>query len=536
MPSAQRCAAVTCVVVDTCAGHRHRRGKSGREQAPPVVQPTAQRERVEQGRAGGELPQPGGGLRRRNSFRRLAEQVDQLVEEWNVVHRPVPRMLVRGCQGAGRLDVEHGYPGPVGEPGQHLGRGKPGPPAGQEPLELGAVADLLDEQLAVQAVTVHFGPKRVQQDRRRDRSGGIGPGGQRFGPGAHPATRLRQLSRGQRQHLAREHQSQPLGRGRRRLPHQVAQQLQHPVAALDLGHRGGVPTGGAHPADELADRPQVHAVLTQGGQHPADVRGEHGRRADHQDATVGEPAPVGEEQVGGAVQGDLRLAGAGAAGDERDAAGRGADRLVLFLLNGGDDVAHLRAPSPSQRRQQRAFTEHRQLAGLVRVQHIVVEVHHLRPTADDHPPAYHPHRLAGRGPVERGRGRGPPVDQQRLPILVAYAQPADVVGLAVVEVQPPEHQPLRLGVQRPQLRGGLVDDGVPLDQPAARAGDGAAVPLPGQLLRLRAQVLDAGVDPVHEGLLTGDFLGSRVGHDDLLRRGVWAAWRAYARLRPEKSA
>ena len=81
---------------------------------------------------------------------------------------------------------------------------------------------------------------------------------------------------------------------------------------------------------------------------------------DHQDPAVGEPAPVGVEQVRGAVQRDLGLAGAGPAGDERDAAGGRADGLVLLPLDGGDDVAHERTPGPAQRGEQRALTEHPQ--------------------------------------------------------------------------------------------------------------------------------------------------------------------------------
>ena len=80
---------------------------------------------------------------------------------------------------------------------------------------------------------------------------------------------------------------------------------------------------------------------------------------DQQHAGALEPAPVAVEQVRGPVQGDRRLAGARAALDQGHAAGRGADRLVLLALDGGDDVAHPVALGPGQRGQQGAVADHR---------------------------------------------------------------------------------------------------------------------------------------------------------------------------------
>ncbi len=62
--------------------------------------------------------------------------------------------------------------------------------------------------------------------------------------------------------------------------------------------------------------------------------------ADDEDGPAGELLAVGVEEVGGAVQGDGGLAGAGAALDDEDAAVRGADDGVLLGLDGLHDVVH----------------------------------------------------------------------------------------------------------------------------------------------------------------------------------------------------
>jgi hypothetical protein len=66
------------------------------------------------------------------------------------------------------------------------------------------------------------------------------------------------------------------------------------------------------------------------------------------------------------VQRDLGFAGTRPAGDDGDTPGRRPDGLVLFPLDGGDDVAHVRAAGPPERRQQRPLAEHPQVAGVVR--------------------------------------------------------------------------------------------------------------------------------------------------------------------------
>ena len=169
--------------------------------------------------------------------------------------------------------------------------------------------------------------------------------------------------------------AQPVRCVRRGVPRQVGQHPHHFQVALDLRHVGGVAAGRGDTLEQLADRSQVDTVLAEPGQHATDVVGEHRRWADHQHPAVGEPAPVGVEQVGRAVQGDLRLAGAGATGDEGDAVGGRADRLVLLALDGGDDVAHVLAAFPGQGLEQGALADH--AIDVRRGQHVVVEVDDL---------------------------------------------------------------------------------------------------------------------------------------------------------------
>jgi hypothetical protein len=161
-----------------------------------------------------------------------------------------------------------------------------------------------------------------------------------------------------------------------------------------------------------------------------------------------------------------------------------------------------RAPSPSTRNS----------ALGVRREQVVIEVDHFRAAADDDAPANHAERLAGGGSIEGRRGGRAPVDQQRFTVLVAYAEPADVVCLAVVEIEPAEHEPFGLGVQRPQLFAGVVDHRVAFHEAGARAGGGAPVAIPFEGTRLRPHCFDPFVDSVDDLLLCRDLLRSGVGH------------------------
>ena len=70
------------------------------------------------------------------------------------------------------------------------------------------------------------------------------------------------------------------------------------------------------------------------------------------------------EQVCGAVQGDRGLAGARPAAHDEHARQVGADRLVLFGLDRGDDVAHAPGAVAVERGEQRALAGDGEPGGL----------------------------------------------------------------------------------------------------------------------------------------------------------------------------
>jgi len=98
-------------------------------------------------------------------------------------------------------------------------------------------------------------------------------------------------------------------------------------------------------------------------------------------------------------------------------------------------VPHVLAAFPPQRREQRAFAD--DALDLLGRQHVVVDAHHLLALAGDDPAAIHAERVARawHGRTARHGARQSP---QRLPALIAYAEPADAIGVAVVEVEPAE--------------------------------------------------------------------------------------------------
>lgn len=236
------------------------------------------------------------------------------------------------------------------------------------------------------------------------------------------------------------------------------QHLDHHRAALERGGLGGLDPAGLHAGEEVGLRTQQHARLGQGGQHVGDVAQERGVRADQQHAAGGEFPPVRVEQVRRPVQRHRRLAGARAALDHQHTGQRRADDLVLFDLDGLDDVPHAAGAPGVQRGQQRRLAGQFLVAGGGGggdVEHLVVEAGHLPlPGAQVPPPAY-ALRVGGGGEVERARGRGAPVDQQRVEVAVTVedADAADVVAGAVLAVEATEAEPFLHGGELLDLFG-----------------------------------------------------------------------------------
>jgi hypothetical protein len=99
-------------------------------------------------------------------------------------------------------------------------------------------------------------------------------------------------------------------------------------------------------------------------------------------------------------------------------------------------------------------------------------------------------------------------------VVVAQAQPSDVVGLAVVEVEPAEDETLSLGVDGSKLSGGTVDHRVALHESGDRATRRASVAIHGEGSGLGTRAFEAFVDHIDVVLFGGYLLRSEVGHAD----------------------
>ena len=339
------------------------------------------------------------------------------------------------------------------------------------------------------------------------------------------AADLLQVARVQLEDLAAVDDPHLLRRARRGVAQRAQQHLPHPQRTLDGGQRRRVLPRRLQAVEDLAERAQLDVRLTHRGEDARDVAGEHPGRPDHQHAGPAELTPVAVEQVGGAVQRDGGLAGARPAGDLGDPAPRRPDHLVLLLLDGRDDVAHLLAARTPQRGHQRAFADDLHVLGHgLGHQHVVVDVQHVLAGAADHAPPHDVHRLFGGGLVERRRGRGAPVRDEVVELRVADAEPADVDAFGVLEVvEPAEDEALVLGVERLQRLVGVVDHHVALEQHRRLLEDRLALRALADLVALRAhrlglgaQFVQTGVHAIDVGLFDGD-----LGPSDPRFRHAW---------------
>ena len=138
----------------------------------------------------------------------------------------------------------------------------------------------------------------------------------------------------------------------------VVDDVGHPHVALEPSGDRRVVAGLARAqecdvGDEIGEHDLFDAGLAERWEHALDVAEEHAVRANDEHTLVVEREPVGVDEVGGAVERDDRLAGAGAPlHDEYAVLGR-ADDLVLLTLDRGDDVAERAGSSPFERGEQR---------------------------------------------------------------------------------------------------------------------------------------------------------------------------------------
>ena len=233
------------------------------------------------------------------------------------------------------------------------------------------------------------------------------------------------------------------------------------------------------------------------------------------------------------MQRDDRLARAGAICDLGDPAGGGADRFVLVALDGRDDVAHAAAAAAGERSHEGPVTDDHEVIGRLRHHEVVLDADDgLAATAQD-PSTQDAERLDGGGAIERSCCGGAPVDDERLVIVVADAEAADIPDFAaggwrrrgVVEVEPTEHEPFELRVEGVLATGSVEHQSVPLEEageflvsgltralgaPAREAFDRDQPSAFGGFGQLR-------IDGIDMGLLGGDLasqLGSSAGGCD----------------------
>ena len=214
----------------------------------------------------------------------------------------------------------------------------------------------------------------------------------------------------------------------------------HVRGRLQPGHvLVGLSPGLGALGDEVPQRADLHALLTEAGEHVGDV-GQVGLvRADEQHAAAAVPqARIGVQQVGGAVQGDDGLPRAGTAVDDEGAARSRADDGVLVGLDGAEDVSHPGRPVAAQAGDERGLVVERGVPlEPVPGEHLVPVV--ADPAAGPAVPAAarQAHRVGvGRAEERLGHG-GTPVDQQPASVAVREAKPPDVHGLGAALADDP---------------------------------------------------------------------------------------------------
>jgi hypothetical protein len=159
-------------------------------------------------------------------------------------------------------------------------------------------------------------------------------------------------------------------------------------------------------------------------------------------------------------------------------------------LDRRDDVTHRAGARRVEGGQQRGVRARRTVDSATG-EHVVVRVEQGPPAGVEMAPAHEPLGIRGRGRVERAGRRRPPVDEQRLQVVVEQPEAANEHPGAVGGVGAAEAQPIAAGTHPAQPRGLRAHRRLPQYTFARRA---ARPPLGGQQLALRGGPL--GVETV----------------------------------------
>ncbi len=450
-----------------------------------------------------------------------AEQFGRLVQQGHVGDGPAPGD--RAADGGGVLGGQEGLGGGE-EVGDQALRGEPGPQPVDGGPDLGVLGEFVADLGDVAGVEEVGAVVGVGADALGDH---VGEGVEDV-PLEVFAGRVVRESRGAGalagdvDEVVVQHEHVPVvldgdDRVGQRLPvaDHFGEHVGHAGPALHGRRLGGVRRRGPHSGEQLADGGEEHAGLAQRGQHLADVAEEGRVGADDEDGALGEQFAVLVEEVGGAVQGDGGLAGAGAALDDEDTAVRGADDAVLVGLDGLHDVAHAPGACGVQRGEQHGVAGGVLVAGaglVAEVEDLVVQRGDGAALAGDVPAAAQTHRGVAGGQVEGAGDTGAPVDEDGGAFGVVGAQPdaADVVALPGGEVDPAEAQGAVHRVERGEQPGALGDQDVPF-QPGLLGGVALRERLGDGHLGVAAQRVHARVQPVDEFLLVPQFIVRKFG-------------------------
>ena len=137
---------------------------------------------------------------------------------------------------------------------------------------------------------------------------------------------------------------------------------------------------------------------------------------------------MGVEQVRDAVEGDCRLAGAGAALHHHEALIGRTNDAVLLRLDGGNDVAHAAVAGLAEGVHEGSLALEFQSGRAGGVQQLVFKASDASVTGGDVAATHDAVRLGGGGLVEGACGGCAPVNEQGSAVLVGQGETTHVAG------------------------------------------------------------------------------------------------------------
>ena len=247
-------------------------------------------------------------------------------------------------------------------------------------------------------------------------------------------------------------------------------------------------------------------------------------RADDENAGAVEAVAEGVEQPGRPVQPDGRLARARRALHAHADGHVAADDLVLLRLDRRDDVAHRTGAGALDLRREERACRRGGLLGLAQV--LVLEGGQATLVDPEPTPQHDVHRVERRRPVERGRDRGAPVDDDGVARRVGDVATSDVELLGGsgrgVDVDASEEEcRARVVLQRRDASGQHPAEDLARDR-VARRGRVERLREPAHPRQLLPRVVEVGLLP---GELGGESWVGRGHARTFLQRNTPRGWR-----------